>query len=66
MITKRTEEWLSLAEIAAELNVPLRSLYAHRSRGTGPRGHRIGKHVRVRRADLLDWLEQQADTKPAA
>ncbi|MDQ3103704.1 MAG: helix-turn-helix domain-containing protein [Actinomycetota bacterium] len=59
-------EWLSLEQIADELCIPLRTLYAQRSRGVGPRGYRIGKHVRVRRADLEAWLERQSDPAPAA
>lgn len=60
------DEWLSLEEIAEEINIPLRTLYARRSNGTGPRGYRIGKHVRVRRSDLAAWLESQADAPTAA
>jgi len=59
-------EWLSLEDIAEELGVPLRTLYAQRSRGVGPRGYRLGKHVRVKRRDLDAWLEQRADPAPAA
>jgi len=57
----RSVEWLSLEQIAEELGIPLRTLYAQRSRGIGPHGHRIGKHVRVRRSDLDAWLESHAD-----
>ncbi|MBA2550041.1 MAG: helix-turn-helix domain-containing protein [Nocardioidaceae bacterium] len=59
-------EWLSLEDIAAELDVPLRTLYAQRSRGIGPRGYKLGKHVRVKRADFEAWLESHADPTPAA
>jgi excisionase family DNA binding protein len=55
------DEWLSLDDIAEELGIPLRTIYAQRSRGVGPRGYRIGKHVRVRRSDLNAWLDRQAD-----
>ena len=61
-----TTEWLNLEDIAEELGVPLRTLYAQRSRGVGPRGYRLGKHVRVKRRDLDAWLEQRADPAPAA
>ncbi len=56
---------LSLPQVAEQLSVPLGTLYAWRSRGLGPRGIKIGKHVRVRQADLDAWLEQQADPVPA-
>lgn len=54
-------EWLSLEQIAEELGVPLRTLYAQRSKGNGVPGYRIGKHIRVRRDDLDAWLTEQAD-----
>ena len=56
---------LTLPEVAEQLGVPLGTVYAWRTRGLGPRGFRIGKHVRVRQADLDAWLEQQADPVPA-
>jgi excisionase family DNA binding protein len=52
-----------LQQIAEELEVPLRTLYAQRSNGGGVKGYRIGKHVRVKRSDLNAWLEQQADDR---
>jgi len=61
-----SDEWLSLEQIAEELGIPLRTLYAQRSRGIGPHGHRIGKHVRVRRNDLNTWVAEHADPEPAA
>ncbi len=51
---------LSPAEVAAYLGVPLKSVYAWRSVGTGPRGIRVGRHVRFRPADVEAWLDQQA------
>lgn len=54
-------EWLTLEEIAAELGVPVRTIYAWRTRSLGPHGYKIGKHVRVKRTDLNAWLERQAD-----
>ena len=54
-------EWLTLDEIADELGVPVRTVYAWRTKGLAPRGYKIGKHVRVKRADLDIWLEAQVD-----
>ncbi len=55
------ERLLSLPEVAEYLGVPLPTLYQWRSRGEGPPGHKIGKHVRVRRDDLEAWLAEHAD-----
>ena len=67
MTTKATAtDWMSLESIAEELGMPIRTIYSWRSRGEGPRGYRLGKHIRVRRTDLEAWLEQRADRSPAA
>ncbi len=59
-------EWLSLETIAEELDVPVRTLYAWRTKGLAPRGYKIGKHIRVKRSDLDTWLEAQADVPRSA
>lgn len=55
------ERLMSLAEVADHLGVPIKTLYTWRSRGQGPPGYRIGRHVRYRRADVEAWLERHAD-----
>lgn len=57
---------LSPDEVAHYLGVPIRTLYAWRHTGRGPRGFKVGRHVRYRRADVDRWLDQQADPRPAA
>lgn len=47
-------------DLATYLGVPLATVYAWRSRGQGPTGERIGKHLRYRRADVESWLDAQA------
>jgi excisionase family DNA binding protein len=55
------DEWLSPDGLAAELGMPVRTIYAWRVAGKGPRGHKIGKHVRFRRSDVERWLSGCAD-----
>jgi excisionase family DNA binding protein len=57
---------LSAQEVADFLGVPTSTLYGWRYKGEGPRGFRVGRHVRYRREDVDAWLEQQADGEPAA
>ncbi|ALV44697.1 hypothetical protein MB46_03400 [Arthrobacter alpinus] len=54
-------EWLSPVQLSTELQIPLQTIYVWRSRHTGPRGHKIGNHVRYSRADINAWLETTAD-----
>jgi excisionase family DNA binding protein len=47
-------------EVAGYLQVPVATLYAWRTKGTGPLAIRVGKHLRYRRADVDAWLEERA------
>jgi excisionase family DNA binding protein len=60
--TLKATEWLSPEQLAAELGIPIKTIYQWRYRGTGPRAHRIGRHVRYRRRDIEAWLVTQADS----
>lgn len=50
---------LSTEEVARILTVPVATLYCWRYKGTGPKAFRVGKHLRYRLADVLEWLEWQ-------
>lgn len=56
-------DWQTPDQLAEELGIPVRTIYAWRTKNLGPRGHKIGKHVRFKRADVETWLEQQADRR---
>lgn len=60
------ERLMSAPEIAEYLGVPLATIYQWRSRQSGPRGIKVGKHVRYRRADVEAWLDRHYDRTPAA
>jgi excisionase family DNA binding protein len=59
------EDFLSPQELADYLNVPLATVYRWRHLQEGPRGHRVGRHVRFRRSEVEAWLEERADPDPA-
>ena len=46
-------------EVADYFKVPLQTVYQWRSRGTGPKGIRVGRHTRYRRSDVEAWLTAQ-------
>lgn len=54
------EPLLGVRELARELRVPDRTIYAWLHAGTAPRSFRIGKYRRFRRADVDAWLESRA------
>lgn len=49
----------TISQLAQFLQVPTKTIYKWRETDSGPRGLRIGKHVRFRRVDVLEWLEQR-------
>jgi excisionase family DNA binding protein len=57
---------LSVDDVAVLLGVPVATLYAWRYRGTGPRGLRVGRHLRYRRGDLDAWIHEQLEDSERA
>lgn len=53
------ERLLTPVEVAEVLGVPVATLYQWRTRGEGPLGLRVGRHLRYRQADLDRWLDAQ-------
>jgi excisionase family DNA binding protein len=47
-------------EVAVYLQVPVKTLYAWRYEGKGPRAHRVGRHLRYRWEDVEAWLASAA------
>lgn len=50
---------MSINDVAKYLGIPVGTLYQWRAKGKGPRGLRLGKHVRFRREDVEAWITQQ-------
>jgi excisionase family DNA binding protein len=53
-------------EVARYLRVPVRTLYAWKYEGRGPRALKVGKHLRYRWVDVASWLEKQRTQDAAA
>jgi excisionase family DNA binding protein len=60
------ERLMTIADLSKMLGVPIVTLYGWRHRGEGPRGYRVGRHVRYRRSSVEAWLEEQADRRQSA
>lgn len=56
---ERPERLMSVQELADYLDVPVKTIYAWRYHGHGPRGFRVGRHVRFRWHDVQVWLSEQ-------
>ncbi|MGC4993414.1 helix-turn-helix transcriptional regulator [Nocardia salmonicida] len=55
---------MSTAELAARLKIPVKTLAAWASAGTGPRFARMGRYRRYRLGDVRDWEDQRLITPP--
>jgi predicted DNA-binding transcriptional regulator AlpA len=54
-------ELLPIADLARMLRLTPASIYAMRHRGDGPRGIRVGKHVRFDPGDVEKWLASRKE-----
>jgi predicted DNA-binding transcriptional regulator AlpA len=60
------ERWLSRRELADRYGLPVKTLAQWASKGTGPRYARMGRHVRYRLSDVVDWESARIDDLPEA
>ena len=47
----------SVEDLSDFLQVPVKTLYQWRLRGYGPAVRRIGKYVRYKESDVIDWVD---------
>ncbi|MFI2431952.1 helix-turn-helix transcriptional regulator [Streptomyces sp. NPDC018693] len=52
--------WVSVDDLADELQIPKSTIYGWKTRGLGPTWVRVGKHLRARRTDVDSWLDSLA------
>ncbi|WP_051388789.1 helix-turn-helix domain-containing protein [Arthrobacter sp. 35W] len=55
------DQWLTPKDICRLLQIPEQTFYQWRVKHTGPRAHRIGRHLRISRADFNAWLASTED-----
>lgn len=53
-------EWMTTQQLADWLQVSVSTIYDWRAQGMGPLAYRIGRHLRWRREDVMEWLMDQA------
>lgn len=58
--------WVSVDDLADELQIPKSTIYGWKTRGLGPRWTRVGKHLRARRTDVDAWLDSLSATETSA
>ena len=60
--TLRPGQLLTIEQLSEWLQVPKQTVYKWRSCGHGPRGYRIGKHVRFEVKEIERWLLAQQES----
>jgi len=51
----------NVQDLAEFLDVPVATIYKWRTSGEGPHGFRVGRYLRFRESDVLEWLETRRD-----
>jgi excisionase family DNA binding protein len=62
-MSKKLDRLMTISELSEMLGVPVDTLCGWRHRGEGPRGYRVGRHVRYRREAVEAWLDTPADRR---
>jgi excisionase family DNA binding protein len=60
------EPLLSIEDLARYLGVPVATIYDWRVDGKGPRGIRVGRHVKFTASDVKAWLAKHREPEPGA
>jgi excisionase family DNA binding protein len=55
------EPLLSTDEVCRHLGITKATFYQQRTKGTGVRGVKVGRHLRFRQQDLDAWIEAHLD-----
>ncbi|MGH4027437.1 helix-turn-helix domain-containing protein [Actinomycetota bacterium Odt1-20B] len=53
--------YLTPVDVADLLGVPLETVYQWRRKHTGPRGFRVGRHLRYDPEDVRVWVQSQME-----
>ncbi|MER6113792.1 helix-turn-helix domain-containing protein [Streptomyces hirsutus] len=55
------DRYLTPVNLADLLGVPVETVYQWRRKQTGPRGFRVGRHLRFDPEDVRVWVESQME-----
>jgi excisionase family DNA binding protein len=60
------DRYLTPLDLADLLGVPVETVYQWRRKDTGPRGFRVGRHLRFDPEDVRVWVASLMDKEEAA
>lgn len=56
-----TSKFLTMQQLADELQVPVKTIYDWRYRRIGPPSVKVGRSIRFRRTDVERWLTEHKE-----
>ncbi len=59
------ERYLTPADVAELLEIPVDTLYQWRYKGTGPPAFRVGRHLRYDPRSVAEWIGDLQDVTPS-
>jgi excisionase family DNA binding protein len=65
-MSETAKPWLTPEDLAAELDVPLQSVYVWNHTRRGPAVTRVGRHVRYSRHAVDEWLAGRTEQPVAS
>ncbi|MFJ3100949.1 helix-turn-helix transcriptional regulator [Streptomyces sp. NPDC086835] len=60
------DRFLTPVDLADLLGVPVETVYQWRRKDTGPRGFRVGRHLRFDPEDVRAWVQSRMEEGAAA
>jgi excisionase family DNA binding protein len=64
LVTRPAEDYYTVEQLSAHLDVPVGTLRHWRQHGRGPEAVKIGKHLRYYKSDVETWLREQKGGRP--
>ena len=61
-IKEPDNQLLTVKELAELLQVPVPTIHNWRYRRQGPKGFRVGRHIRFLKSDVESWLASQRES----
>jgi excisionase family DNA binding protein len=60
-VRRLPERYLTPVDLAELLGIPVETVYQWRRKHTGPRGFRVGRHLRFDPEDVRAWVASQME-----
>lgn len=64
---REVRRYIGPQDVADIVGVPLKTIYQWSSNRTGPKAYKLGRHLRYREDEVIEWIDSRAvPSGPAA